>query len=197
MSIAATDQGAEHHEAIGRVPRGAVVTKTNLECLKATYRLLAEFQLATSSELERLAEEGQQPVGTDRQMDPLEILVKCRGIQPDDRPVEIERIGRLIGTALQKPMVLPPFAARLPSPSAFYDANPGMLEVCQDLMTPILFAEETEVIGVGSINPIAMQQVSVRITEILGERTGTNPIVSTLLLTHEGWVGMCHKQLGI
>lgn len=169
----------------------------NLECLKATYRLLSEFQLATSGELAKLAEIGQQPAGTERQVDPLEIVVKLRGVEPDDRPVELERLGRLIGTAQQKPLVLPPFAARLPTPSSFYDGNPGLLEECQAFMTPVLYAEETEVIGIGSINPVALKLAADRIVEILSERTGTKPIVSTLLLTHEGWLGMCHKQLGI
>jgi hypothetical protein len=197
MSLIATDSNKDHRE-LGALPKpGSVVSRTNQECLKATYQLLAEFQLATSSELAQLAEEGQQDAGTERQLDPLEILVKVRGIEPDDRPMEIERMGRLMGTALQKPMVLPPFASRLPTPAAFYDVNSGLLEECQALMTPILFAEETEVIGIGSINPIAMIQVTARIVEILGERTGTTPIVTPLLLTHEGWVGMCHKQLGI
>jgi hypothetical protein len=195
MNLVATD--ANSGEAASQPSTDSVPKRTNQECLKATYRLLTEFQLGTSSELAQLAEEGQQPAGTERQLDPLEIFAQCRGIEPDERPLEIERIGRIMSTALQRPLVLPPFVNRLPSPSSFYDANPGLLEVCQELMTPVLYAEDTEVIGVGSINPIALAQVSERITSILGERTGTNPIVSPMLLTHEGWVGMCHKQLGI
>jgi hypothetical protein len=197
MSLVATDSSSEQDEAAGRPRKGAVITRVNLECLKATYHLLSEFQLATPKELNQLAQIGQEEAGSERQLDPLEILINCRDIEPDERPVEIEKLGRLIGTALQKPMVLPPFVTRLPTPSAFYDANPGMLEECREYMTPVLFAEDAEVIGVGSINPIAMMQVTERIVDILGERTGTNPIVSPLLLTHEGWLGMCNKQLGI
>jgi hypothetical protein len=196
-SSATGTQLDQEEEAAPSSRQGTALTLANVECLKETYRLLAEFQLASSKELAELAELGQQPPGKERQVDPLEILVKCRGVEPDDRPVEIERMGRLIGTALQKPMVLPPFASRLPSPSAFYDGNPGLLEECQSLMTPVLYAEEAEVIGIGSINPVAMAQATDRIVAILGERTGTKPIVSSLLLTHEGWLGMCHKQLGI
>lgn len=195
MSLVTTD--ANSGEAVSQSAIDSVPKRTNQGCLKATYRLLAEFQLVTPSELAQLAEEGQQAAGSERQVDPLEIIAQSKGIEPDERPLEIERIGRLMCTALQRPLVLPPFVNRLPSPSSFYDANPGLLEECQALMTPILYAEETEVIGVGSINPIALEQVTERIVDILGERTGTNPIVSPMLLTHEGWVGMCHKQLGI
>jgi hypothetical protein len=198
MSLVATDSDPEQDKAVtAQPPVGAVVSKTNLDCLKATYSLLSEFQLATPSELAKLAEVGQQSADSERQHDPLEVLVQCRGVDPDEQAIEIERLGRLMGTAMQKPMVLPPFAARLPTPSAFYDSNPEVLGVCQDHMTPILFAEEAEVIGVGSINPIAIRQVGERIVDILGERTGTNPIISPLLLTLDGWLSMCNKQLGI
>lgn len=197
MSQLVTESTREQASVGLRSALDSAHTRTHVGCLKATYHLLAEFQLATPGELAKFAEEGQQSAGSERQQDPLEILCAVRGVEADKLPIEIERLGRTLATALGKPLVLPPFASRLPSPSAFYDGNPGLLEECQALMTPILFAEDTEVIGVGSVNPVALVQITERITNLLGERTGTNPIISPLLLTHDGWLSMCQKQLGI
>ena len=78
--------------------------------------------------------------------------------------------------------------------SAFYDVNKGILEDCKRLMTPVLYAEEAEVIGIGSISPVALNLAARHIVQTLGERTGSTPIVSKLLLHHEGWLSLCQKQ---
>jgi hypothetical protein len=65
------------------------------------------------------------------------------------------------------------------------------------MMTPVLYAEESEVIGVGSINPVALRIAAQVIMRTLGERTGTTPIVSRIQLHHDGWMSLCQQQFGI
>ena len=64
-------------------------------------------------------------------------------------------------------------------------------------MTPILYAEELDVIGVASINPVALGIAAQIIMRTLGEKTGTTPIVSRILLHHDGWMSLCQQQFGI
>ena len=79
----------------------------------------------------------------------------------------------------------------------FYDMNEALLADCLKLMTPVLYAEESEVIGIGSINPAALQISTRTIMQFIADKTGTTPIVSSVLLHHEGWISLCQQQFGI
>nr|NIP94196.1 hypothetical protein [Akkermansiaceae bacterium] len=124
---------------------------TDPTCLEETRQLLEENDLATPDELKQLSSHGSAPLRGPRPWDPLEFLAALRVRDPDARPVEVERLGRALAQAMGQHLALIPFAGRMPTPSAFYDVNEELLEVCKDLMTPVLYAEESEVIGIGSI----------------------------------------------
>ena len=64
-------------------------------------------------------------------------------------------------------------------------------------MTPVLYAEESEVMGIGSINPAALHISTRTIMHLIAEKTGTTPIISSVLLHHEGWISLCQQQFEI
>lgn len=170
---------------------------TDPTCLEHTSNLLEESGLATSDELRQLRAHGSAPLRGPRPWDPLEFLAALRVRDPDARPVEVERLGRALAQVMGQTLALIPFGSRLPTPSGFYDVNEGVLGDCQRLMTPVLYAEEVEVIGIGSINPVSLRLTSERIIDSLSARTGTKPIVSRMLMHHDGWIALCQKQFGI
>ncbi len=170
---------------------------TDPTCLERTYMVLREQGLATPDELRRLASVGQEPRGEDRQMDPLELLVSFRFSDDDQQATEIERMGRAIGQMLGQSLVLVPFANRFPTPTAFFDTFPSLHAVCHDTMTAIVFAEECEVVGIASINPVALMILEEHLSQCMNEITGTNPIVTRMLAPHDVWESICRKQLEI
>jgi len=167
---------------------------TDPGCLEETCRILQEHDLATAEELAQLRSHGRAPLNGPRPWDPIEFLAALRVRDPDARPQEIERVGRSLAEVSGLALALIPFANRLPTPSAFYDVHKSLHQDCKRLMAPVLYAEEAEVIGIGSISPVALKLAEARILEALGERTGTRPIISKLLLHHEGWLSLCQKQ---
>jgi hypothetical protein len=194
------DTASTYQDAVtpGATPRSrGVIPITDRACLEQLYMVLRDQGLATPDELTQLADRGQQSGDGERQLDPLEILVEIRVSEPDARLAEVERMSRAIAQMLGLPLVLAPFASRLPTPSAFYESHGGILSECQRMMTPVLYAEESEVIGLGSINPVSLRLAAEVVSSSLSEITGTKPIVSQLLLPHEGWISLCNKQLGI
>ena len=176
---------------------GQAPTAADPACLDQTIRLLQEYGLATPAELHQLREHGLSPQQGPRPWDPLEFLAALRVGEPDARPVEVERLGRELSLSMGQPLALVPFASRMPTPSVFYDLNEGLLGECRRLMTPVLYAEELEVIGIGSINPTALGIAAQIIRHALTEKTGTTPIVSRILRHHEGWMSLCQQQFGI
>ena len=176
---------------------GGAPAATDPTCLDQTTKLLQERGLATPAELHQLREHGLAPLQGPRPWDPLEFLAALRVSDPDARPLEVEQLGRTLSQAMGQQLALVPFASRMPTPSAFYDLHENLLAECRRLMTPILYAEESEVIGVASINPVALGIAAEIIMRTLGEKTGTTPIVSRILLHHDGWMSLCQQQFGI
>jgi hypothetical protein len=166
-------------------------------CLEHTCSLLLNFKLATEDELRDVVARGQSPRGGKRPVDPLEFLASARVSDMDQLAAELETLGRRIAQGLEERLVLVPFAHRLPTPSAFYQSHQSIREECQRILTPVLFNEETEVIGLGSINPVALELGARIIRSNLGKLTGTQPIISKVLLSHDSWVSLCEKQFGL
>ena len=176
---------------------GGAPTATDPTCLDQTTKLLQEQDLATPAELHQLREHGLAPLQGPRPWDPLEFLAALRVGDPDARPLEVEQLGRALSQTMGQQLALVPFASRMPTPSAFYDLHENLLVECRRVMTPILYAEESESIGVASINPVALGIAAEIIMRTLGEKTGTTPIVSRILLHHDGWMSLCQQQFGI
>lgn len=170
---------------------------TDPGCLGQTCALLEEHGLATPAELKELRHHGHGQLKGPRPWDPLEFLAALRIREPEARALEVERIGRSLSHSLGQPLALIPFASRMQTPSVFYDMNEALLADCRKLMTPVLYAEESEVIGIGSINPAALQISTRTIMQFIADKTGTTPIVSSVLLHHEGWISLCQQQFGI
>lgn len=166
-------------------------------CLDQTSKLLEDHGLATPDELRTLKDHGLAPLRGPRPWDPLEFLAAMRVRDPAARSVEVERLGRALSQIMGQQLTLIPFASRMPTPAAFYEVNDELSTDCERLMTPVLYAEESEVIGIGSINPVSLRIASQLIIHSLSERIGTNPVVSRMLLHHHGWISLCHKQFGI
>jgi len=189
---------AENQTEVNSVPSGATVSMaTDPECLSQTCTLLEDHGLATPAELKELRHHGQGSLRGPRPWDPLEFLAALRIREPDARPLEVERLGRSLSQSLGQPLTLVPFASKMPTPSVFYDMNESLLLECRKLMTPVLFAEESEVIGIGSINPAALRISARKIMQFIADKTGTTPMVSSVLLHHEGWISLCQQQFGI
>ena len=176
---------------------GGAPPATDPACLDQTSSTLEQHGLATPDELQQLYEHGLAPLRGPRPWDPLEFLAALRVRDPDARPVEVERIGRALSQAMGQQLALVPFANRFPLPSTFYENNGKVMSDCERLMTPVLYAEEMEVVGIGSINPVALRQMENILTDALSAQTGAKPIVTKVLMHHEGWISLCQKQFGI
>lgn len=199
MSSQATAEAVSSPDHVQGVPMtgGHQAVFCDRACLEHTCTVLLNFQLASEEEVQAVAARGQSARSGQRSVDPLEFLASGRATEPELVSQEVEKVAAELAKGLGESLVVAPFANRLPTPSAFYQSHQTIREQCQQLMTPVLFNEETEVLGLGSINPVSLELGARMIRSTLGKLTGTQPIISKFLLTHEGWVSLCEKQFGI
>lgn len=165
--------------------------------LDQTSELLEEHGLATPEELHQMRQHGLAPLQGPRPWDALEFLAALRVRNADERPVEVERLGRALSQVMGQPLALIPFGNRMQPPAGFLELNPDIVHECRKSLTPLLFAEESEAIGVGSINPVALRIISKKIVADVERRSGIKPIVSRMLLHHDGWLTLCQKQFDL
>ncbi|NNC88140.1 MAG: hypothetical protein HKN82_06730 [Akkermansiaceae bacterium] len=166
-------------------------------CLERTCQSLQQFELATEEEVRQLYSHGSAALAGPRPWDPLEFVAALRVSEPDARPVEVERLGRGLAAAAGQALTLIPFAARIPTPSSFYDDHADLRLQCHQLLVPILYAEEMEVVGIASINPVALDLAEQFVVADIHSRTGNNPLISKLLLHHDSWMSLCQKQFAL
>lgn len=129
--------------------------------------------------------------------EPLDIIETLARVQGHDE----ERLGQVIAVlsdavaSTMNPVVASiPFASKLIAPSAFYDSFDAMHKLGKLLLTPVIYAEDTDAIGTGSINPIAAYMLGEEIHQAVSKRFGIRPFISNARMEYESWAFLCRKH---
>ncbi len=69
-----------------------------------------------------------------------------------------------------------------------------MHELGKALLTPVVYAEDTDAIGTASINPIAAQMLGDEIHLVVGKRFGIRPFITAARMEYESWAFLCRKH---
>ena len=87
-----------------------------------------------------------------------------------------------------------PFGGKLIAPSAFYESFERIHQIAKVLLAPVLFAEDTDAIGVGSVNPVAGHILATEIRDSVVKRFGIGPFLSVARLDYESWTFLTRKH---
>jgi hypothetical protein len=90
-----------------------------------------------------------------------------------------------------------PFAGKLIAPSSFYESFQQILAIGRALVAPVLFAEDTDAIGVGSVNPLAARTLADEIHAAVERRFGIRPFLTVARLDYENWTFLARKHFGL
>jgi hypothetical protein len=134
------------------------------------------------------------------QSTPIEFLVAVARIQRVDDELMIPAISRLseaIASTLPTPPPLIPFADKLITPSAFYENFQDLLAMARAIMAPVIFAEDTDAIGVGSVNPFAARLLAMEIRAAVDARHGIKPFVNVVRIDYESWTFLLRKHFAL
>jgi hypothetical protein len=93
------------------------------------------------------------------------------------------------------PMV--PFAGKLIAPSAFYESFDQLHKSARALLSPIIYAEDTDSIGTGALNPVAARIMAEEILATVDRRFGIKPFVTAVRMDYESWSFLSRKHFGL
>ena len=80
------------------------------------------------------------------------------------------------------------------APSAFYESFDRIHEIARVLLSPVLYAEDTDAVGTAAMNPVASVILAEEIATSVHKRFGIRPFVTVARLTYEDWSFLTRKH---
>lgn len=126
--------------------------------------------------------------------DLIDVVARVQGHAEEHLSPVILEIGNKIAGTLQPYAPLLPFAGKLIAPSAFYDSFEYLHKLARVLLSPVIYAEDSDAIGTASANPVAAFILAGQIQSVVYKRFGIRPFVTVARLDYESWTFLTRKH---
>jgi hypothetical protein len=167
------------------------------QCLEHTLTALLQADVATEHEARELARIIQDTRPDQPPRDLLLTLAKMQGSDEEHMSPAITRLSEAVASTMASPAPLIPFAGKLIAPSSFYESFQNILAVGRTLLVPVVYAEDTDAIGVASINPIAAHLLAGEIYSSVDRRFAIKPFMTIGRLDYESWSFLIRKHFAL
>jgi len=163
-------------------------------CLDHTAAALHEARAATPTELTQAIATARESHADAKPADLLEILARIQGHDEEHLGRAILELGNKVANTLSPYPPLIPFGGKLIAPSAFYDSFDQIHKIARVLLSPVIYAEDTDAIGTASANPVAAAILAEEIRTTVFKRFGIRPFVTSARLDYESWTFLTRKH---
>jgi len=175
-------------------PQRASIAAAVEECLERTATILLHCGAATKEDLIQSIAKVRHSNSIGTPVDLLETLARHVNCPEPDIGQAIHAYAEQVATAVVPSPPLVSFAARYISPSAFYENFPEIKKLGHALLSPVIYAEDSDAIGTAALNPVAASIMSEEIMAIVARRYEIRPFVSTVLLDYTSWNEIVRKH---
>jgi hypothetical protein len=178
------------------VPQGAIDRLVE-DCLDRTGEALIATRSASHLEISHAVGSVRQAAAEGIPLDLLEAVARAQGHQEEHLGNIILGLAERLANTLNPAPPVIPFAGKLIAPSAFYESFEQLHRTARALLTPVVFVEDTDSIGVASANPIAASLLATTIQDVVFRRFGIRPFVTVARLDYESWTFLTRKHFGL
>lgn len=175
-------------------PQGSVARDFAEECLLKTAEALHEARAATVAEINQAIAMVRESHANGKPAELLEALARIQGHDEEHISPVILELGNKVANTRSPYAPLVPFAGKLISPSAFYDSFDQIHKLARLLLSPVIYAEDTDAIGTASINPVASSILAAEIESAVFKRFGIRPFLTIARLDYESWTFLTRKH---
>ncbi len=166
-------------------------------CLDRTAAALLSTRAASESEVSRALDAVHRAGSEGLRLDLLQAVASSQGFPEEQASSVILNLAEKISVTLNPVPPLVPFAGKLIAPSAFYESFEALYQTAMALLTPVIFVEDTDAIGVASINPIAAELLAESIQSGVFRRFGIRPFLTVARIDYESWCFLTRKHFGL
>ena len=163
-------------------------------CLEQTAEALLLSQAASQDDLTQALDAAHQAHAEGHPLDLLEAVALAQGHHEEHFGRVIRALGDKVAATLNPSPPLIPFAGKLIAPSAFYDSFEHIHRLAKILLSPVIYAEDTDAIGTASVNPVASALLAEEIRNTVFKRFGIRPFVTAARLDYESWTFLSRKH---
>lgn len=163
-------------------------------CMQRTAEVLHELRAATPAEISQAVSSVRESHAAQKPADLIEALARVQCPDESQLAAAILALGQQVASMVTPYAPYVPFAGKLITPTAFYEAHPQVCRLAEILGSPVIYAEDTDAVGTASINPVASQMLSKGILEIVTTQTGIRPFVSIAQLDFDSWNFLTRKH---
>ncbi len=163
-------------------------------CIDQTAEALVFTRAASQVEVSHAVDAVRKAQTENRPLDLIEAVARVQGHQEEHLGGIIRSLGDRLAAVLNPSPPLIPFAGKLIAPSAFYESYEHLHKMARALLTPVIFVEDTDSIGVASANPIAAILLAGKIQETVSRRFDIRPFLTVSRLEYESWAFLTHKH---
>lgn len=164
------------------------------DCAIKTAILLHETLSATEDELQQTLEIVRDTHASGKPCEFIEMLARIQGHAEEHLGPVILNLSNRMAIAMQPYTPVIPFAGKLIAPTTFYESYEQLHVLAKLLLSPVLYAEDTDAIGIGSINPLAANLLGENITAAVHRRLGIRPFACSIRLDYETWSFLTRKH---
>jgi hypothetical protein len=148
------------------------------ECLVRTAEALQSTGAATTEQIREALAATRLGIADGVPGELLETVARVMGHSEEHLGPVIAELGDAIAATLPQPPPLVPFGGKLIAPSAYYDSFDAIHKLGKALLAPVLYAEDTDAIGVLAAD----------------RRLGIKPFVTLVRLDYESWTFLIRKH---
>jgi hypothetical protein len=164
------------------------------DCLLRTADAAYQSKAASEDEIQQAMQIARASFAQNHPADLLETLARVQGHDEEHLSRAITALGDRIANTMPHTPALIPFAGKLIAPSAFYESFDQIHRIARVLLSPVIYAEDTDAIGTASINPIASAILAERIHESVAKRVGIRPFITVARMDYENWTFLTRKH---
>lgn len=163
-------------------------------CLQQTAEALHQARVGTPADISQAisAVRGDHARGVPSDL--LVGLARVQGHEEEHISSAVLNLGNRVASTLAITVPVIPFGDKLIAPSAFYDSFDRIHKIARVLLSPVIYAEDTDAIGTASVNPIACAILAEEIRTHVFKRFGIRPFVTIARLEYESWAFLTRKH---
>ncbi len=176
------------------LPLARTLEQTVEACLVRTAEALSNAGAAADHEIFEALARVRESQLEGPPLEILETLARVTGHDEERLGLAVHQFSDAIAATLNPIPPTIPFAGKLIAPSAFYEAFDAIHKLGKALLTPVIFAEDTDAIGTASVNPIAAAIVGEEILYSVSKRFGIRPFITVARMEYESWAFLCRKH---
>ncbi|MGJ8671650.1 hypothetical protein [Rubritalea sp.] len=172
----------------------SAITEWHSYALQQSSDIFLKSKIATKEEVFTITEQCLKAWKQGLAAEPLHRLAALEDDDENQFEASIERWSAVLASLVTPVMPPAPFASKMMTPNGFYEKHEPIFELARSLQCPILYNEDADVIGVGSISPVTCTIFAQAVHAYISETQGILPYITCVRLNYTSWKALNAKH---